>query len=167
MQATGAALKAAEQGKAHMEKVMRSVQSTLLPTAEPATDASKTGTLKPKIQAPPAPAPPTLAQKSAAAQQKVRDALCWQHPVKAALKAFRVYRYAALLRSPLHWMLCFGTRLAVASRADPQSLAWLMLVQLRACRQQMLGSAGGHREQEACEAGVRGHQGSWREAGRS
>lgn len=84
MQATGAALKAAEQGKAQMEKVMRSVQSTLLPTAEPATDASKPGTLKPKIQAAPAPAPPNLAQKSAAAQQKVRDALCRQNPVKAA-----------------------------------------------------------------------------------
>lgn len=50
---------------------MHTVQHSILPKAEPVEEGSKSGTLKPKIQAAPVPSPPTLAKKASAAQKQV------------------------------------------------------------------------------------------------
>lgn len=75
LQATDAALKAAEQTKASIQRLVRSVQHNILPQPEPILKEEErpmAGSLKPKLQAAPMPAPPTLVKKASAAQKQVR-----------------------------------------------------------------------------------------------
>lgn len=60
-------VQATDAGEAFMQKVV----DTLLPKAEPVEEAARTGGVRPKTWAAPAPAPPSLAQTASAAQKKV------------------------------------------------------------------------------------------------
>ena len=60
-------VQATDAGEAFVHKVVDS----LMPKAKPAEEAAKTGSLAPKIQAAPAPAPPSLAETASAAKKQV------------------------------------------------------------------------------------------------
>ena len=76
-----AALQATDAGEAFVHKVV----DTLPPKPKPAKEA-KTGSLSPKIQAAPAPAPPSLAETASAAKKQV-------HSLQLGLSYFNVMRH--------------------------------------------------------------------------